>query len=156
MLVARCDVIAIEDLHVDGMLKNHKLARAIADRGWGALRRQWEYKAAPRGKTVLVGDRGDPSSKRCSRCGDNMLKMPLAVREWTCPACHTRHDRDVNAAINFTESGREFDGRLSIRVGLTADRLGDAPGEHPPVDDRSSRPEGAVMRGTRKMARVGQ
>jgi putative transposase len=101
MLVTRFDVIAIEDLTVAGMLKNHKLARAIADMGWGEFRRQLEYKATQRGKTVIVVNRWYPSSKLCSACGHKMGKMPLSVREWTCPACQTHHDRDVNAAINL-------------------------------------------------------
>jgi len=103
MLVERFDVIAIEDLNVAGMLKNHQLARRIADMGFGEFCRQLEYKAAQRGKTVIVVNRWYPSSKACSACGYKMLKMPLSVREWTCPACHTRHDRDVNAAINLRQ-----------------------------------------------------
>ena len=100
-LVERFDVIAIEDLNVVGMLKNHKLARAIADMGFGEFRRQLEYKAAQRGKTVIVVDRWYPSSKICSTCGAKVAKMPLDIREWTCSACHTHHDRDINAAINL-------------------------------------------------------
>ncbi len=99
-LVTRFDVIAIEDLNVVGMLKNHRLARAIADMGFGEFRRQLEYKAAQQGKTVIVR-RWYPSSKRCSACGYKMPKMPLSVRDWTCPACGMQHDRDVNAAINL-------------------------------------------------------
>ncbi len=102
-LVNRFDVIAIEDLNVAGMLKNHKLARAIANRGFGEFRRQLEYKAAQRGKTVVVVSRWYPSSKTCSSCGYKVPKMPLAVREWTCPECHTHHDRDINAAINLRQ-----------------------------------------------------
>ncbi len=100
-LVERFDVIAIEDLNVAGMLKNHPLARAIADMGFGEFRRQLEYKAAQRGKTVIVVNRWYPSSKTCASCGYKIPKMPLAVREWTCPKCHTHHDRDINAAINL-------------------------------------------------------
>ena len=101
MLVERFDVIAIEDLNVAGMLKNHHLARAIADMGFGEFRRQLEYKAALRNKTVVIVNRWYPSSKICSHCGHKMPKMPLHIREWTCPVCHARHDRDVNAAINL-------------------------------------------------------
>ena len=100
-LVQRFDVIAIEDLNVAGMLKNHPLARAIADMGFGECRRQLAYKAAQRGKTVVIVSRWYPSSKTCSSCGYKMPKMPLAMREWTCPECHTPHDRDINAAINL-------------------------------------------------------
>ena len=100
-LVDRFDVIAIEDLNVAGMLKNHKLARAIADMGLGELRRQLEYKAAQRGKTVVVVSRWYPSSKTCSTCGHKVPKMSLSVRTWICPQCQTHHDRDVNAAVNL-------------------------------------------------------
>lgn len=100
-LVDRFDVIAIEDLNVAGMLKNHKLARVMADMGWGEFRRQLEYKASRRGVTVVVVNRWYPSSKICFACGEKVPKMPLSVREWTCPECHTHHDRDINAAINL-------------------------------------------------------
>ena len=83
------------------MLQNPKLARQIADRGFGEFRRQLEYKAAQRGKTVVVVSRWYPSSKTCSACGYKLPKMPLSVRAWTCPACDTHHDRDINAAINL-------------------------------------------------------
>ena len=102
-LVTRFDVIAIEDLHVAGMLKNHKLARAIADMGLGEFRRQLEYKAAQRGQTVIVVNRWYPSSKTCSTCGHKVPKMPLRVRAWTCPECHTQQDRDINAAMNLQQ-----------------------------------------------------
>ena len=101
MLVERFDVIAVEDLNVAGMLKNPPLARTIADMGFGEFLRQLAYKAAQRGKTVLVVNRWYPSSKTCSACGYKMPKMPLSVRDWTCPDCGTQHDRDVNAAINL-------------------------------------------------------
>ncbi|MHB1957242.1 MAG: RNA-guided endonuclease InsQ/TnpB family protein [Sulfobacillus sp.] len=114
-LVDRFDVIAIEDLNVAGMLKNHKLARAIADMGFGEFRRQLEYKAAQRGKTVIVVNRWYPSSKTCASCGQKMAKMPLSVREWTCPACGTPHDRDINAAINLqTVAESSMDGCPSV------------------------------------------
>ena len=100
-IIQRADVIAIEDLHVKGMVKNHHLAGAIADVGMGELRRQIEYKADWNGRTVVVVDRWFPSSKTCSSCGSYQDKMPLSVREWTCPDCGARHDRDVNAARNI-------------------------------------------------------
>ena len=69
--------------------------------GFGEFRRQLEYKAAQRGKTVIVVNRWYPSSQTCSACGYKMPKMPLSGRDWTCPDCGTQHDRDVNAAINL-------------------------------------------------------
>lgn len=107
-LVQRADVIALEDLNVKGMLKNHHLAGAIADVGMGEFRRQIEYKAAWAGRKVIVVDRWAPTSKTCSHCGSYQQKMPLSVREWTCPDCHARHDRDVNAAnviLKFATAG---------------------------------------------------
>ncbi len=100
LLVERFDVMAIEDLNVAGMLKNHPLARAIVDMGFGEFRRQLKYKATQRGKTVMVVNRWYPSSKICFQCGYQMPKMPLSVREWTCPDDGAHHDRHVNAAIN--------------------------------------------------------
>jgi putative transposase len=100
-IVNGADVIAIEDLNVKWMVKNHCLAGAIADVGMSEFRRQIEYKAAWYGRTVVVVDRWFPSSKTCSECGSYRKKMPLSVRDWTCPDCGTRHDRDVNAAKNL-------------------------------------------------------
>jgi len=100
-LTRRFHTIGIEDLNVRGMAKNRHLARAIADMGFFELRRQLEYKAAMRGGKVVVVDRFYPSSKICSYCGHKLDELPLSVREWTCPGCGVRHDRDVNAAINL-------------------------------------------------------
>ena len=100
-IVRSADVIKLEDLNVAGMLKNHCLAGAIADVGMGEFRRQIEYKADWYGRQVVVVDRWEPTSKTCSDCGSYQKVMPLRVREWTCPDCGTRHDRDVNAAKNI-------------------------------------------------------
>lgn len=100
-IVKRADVIALEDLHVKGMMKNHHLARAIADVGMGEFRRQLEYKANGYGRELRIAGRFAPTSKTCSECQHVMDKMPLSVRQWTCPDCGTHHDRDVNAARNI-------------------------------------------------------
>ena len=100
-LTRRFHTIAIEDLNVRGMMANRRLARGIADMGFFEFRRQLEYKAAMRGGQVWVADRFYPSSKTCSCCGHKLEKLDLSVRAWTCPACGTIHDRDVNAAINL-------------------------------------------------------
>lgn len=100
-IVRDADVIKLEDLNVAGMLKNHCLAGAIADVGMGEFRRQIEYKAAWHGRTVVAVDRWEPTSKTCSACGSYQKVMPLKIRNWTCPDCGTRHDRDVNAAKNI-------------------------------------------------------
>jgi len=93
--------IGIEDLNVKGMLRNHRMARVIADMGFHELRRQLEYKAAWRGGRVVVADCWFPSSKLCSCCGHRLKALALGVRQWRCPGCSTLHDRDVNAAINL-------------------------------------------------------
>ena len=100
-LVRQYDVICMEDLNTRGMLKNHKLAKSISDSSFGEIRRQLEYKTQMRGKQLVFVDRFFPSSKTCSSCGSVQEKMPLNIREWTCPDCGTHHDRDVNAAVNI-------------------------------------------------------
>jgi len=100
-LVRRFTLIGLEDLHVRGMLANHRLARAVADMGMAEFRRQLTYKAAMGGTCLVTADRWFPSSKTCSACGFVLKELPLSVREWTCPACGAGHDRDVNAAINL-------------------------------------------------------
>ncbi|MCY0882113.1 MAG: zinc ribbon domain-containing protein [Firmicutes bacterium] len=113
------------------MLKNHQSVCSIADRGLGEVRLQLEYKAAQRGKMVVVVNRWDPSSKMCASCGYKMPQIPLAVREWTCPACHTHHGCNINAAINLRKSGRELGEGLFTRSCLTVGRIGDSHGERP-------------------------
>lgn len=100
-LTRRFHTIGIEDLNVRGMVRNRHLARSIADMGFFEFRRQLEYKAAMRGGVVVVADRWFASSKTCSACGSVQEAMPLSVRQWICPDCGTRHDRDLNAAINL-------------------------------------------------------
>ena len=104
-LIRENQVIAVEDLAVKNMKKNSKLALSISDASWGELVRQLEYKADWYGRTVVKIDRWFPSSKRCSSCGHIADKMPLDVREWTCPKCEHEHDRDTNAAINILAAG---------------------------------------------------
>ncbi len=103
-LVREYDTIAIEDLTVRNMVRNHSLARAISDASWSELRRQLEYKAGWYGREVIAIDRWYPSSKTCSVCGAIVEKLPLNIREWTC-RCGTRHDRDVNAARTILAAG---------------------------------------------------
>jgi putative transposase len=100
-LTYRFHTIIIEDLNVKGMLKNHCLARAIADMGFHEFRRQLIYKTVRRGGLLIVADRWYASSKLCSNCGYKLASLDLGSRQWTCPACHVVHDRDVNAAINL-------------------------------------------------------
>lgn len=103
-LVRENQVIAVEDLTVRNMVKNHSLARAISDASWRELRSMLEYKAQWYGRELLVVDRWFPSSKLCSVCGTIQQSMPLNVRDWVC-ACGAAHDRDVNAAKNILAAG---------------------------------------------------
>lgn len=91
--------IAIEDLHVAGMLKNRQLALSISDAGFGELRRQLEYKCEMTGARLFMADRFYPSSKTCSSCG-KVREMPLSVRRMQCE-CGLDIDRDLNAALNL-------------------------------------------------------
>lgn len=92
--------VVIEDLHVRGMLTNHRLARAIADVGFYEIRRQLLYKAPRFGTVLVVADRWYPSSRLCSYCGAHTAGLKLGERTWTC-ICGVHHDRDVNAAVNL-------------------------------------------------------
>lgn len=103
-------LVAVESLNIAGLLKNHKLAKSISDCSWGEFIRQLEYKCKWYDCELRKIGRFEPSSKLCSICGYKMEEMPLEIREWDCPNCHTHHDRDINAAINILNialSGRE-------------------------------------------------
>lgn len=104
-LVRENQAVVIEDLSVAGMVRNHSLARAISDAAWSDLRGMLEYKCDWHGRDLIVIDRWYPSSKTCSACGHLAASMPLNVREWDCANCGTRHDRDINAAINIRAAG---------------------------------------------------
>ncbi len=99
-LVETYDVIKIEDLKTKNLLKNHRLARAIANQSWRELRRQLEYKCVWYGKQ-LVTVNPYKTSQVCSNCGYDDGKHTLDIRQWTCPNCGINHDRDINAAKNI-------------------------------------------------------
>ena len=101
MLAKHYDRIVIEDLNVKGMVRNHSLAKHVADASWGEFRRQLAYKTAWYGSELVVADRFYPSSKTCSTCGTVKAKLPLGEREYTCEGCDLVTDRDLNAAINL-------------------------------------------------------
>ena len=93
--------VGIEDLQVKGMMANDRLAFAISDVGFGLFRTQMEYKAKRFGTRLVIADRWYPSSRLCSVCGWKNETLKLQDREWICPECGTRHDRDLNAALNL-------------------------------------------------------
>jgi putative transposase len=99
--IAKPEVIVLEDLNVKGMVKNHSLAKAISDAAFGELRRQTEYKAKWHGEKVVIADRWEPSSKKCSDCGAINHDLKLSDRKWVCMNCGTLHDRDENASKNL-------------------------------------------------------
>jgi putative transposase len=104
-LVSDSQAVIVENLHVLGMVRNHKLAKAISDVGWGTFTNFLAYKLARIGAKLVEIDRWFPSSKLCSNCFYQIGEMPLDVREWTCPHCNTYHDRDANAAQNIRTEG---------------------------------------------------
>ncbi|MBS3680830.1 IS200/IS605 family element transposase accessory protein TnpB [Ornithinibacillus massiliensis] len=104
-IIKNHDVICIEDLNTKGMLRNHKLAKSISDVSWSSFVTKLQYKADWYGKTLVKISRGFPSSQLCSACGHHTGKKSLEVREWTCPACHMHHDRDINASNNILAEG---------------------------------------------------
>ena len=105
MITRNYSSVCIEDLNVAGMMKNHHLARSVADASLGEFRRQLEYKVARSGAVLRVVDRWFPSSKTCSNCGVVKAKLSLAERVFHCDACGLSIDRDVNAAINIKVAG---------------------------------------------------
>lgn len=100
-LINENQVINLEDLNINGMLKNHNLARQIATSSWRSFTSMLEYKANWYGRTINKIDRFFPSSKLCSSCGYKNSELKLSDRFWQCPQCKTIHDRDLNAAINI-------------------------------------------------------
>ena len=104
-LASENQAVCLEDLNVMGMLRNRRLAKAVADASFSEIARQLEYKTAMRGGTVAKVGRFYPSSKACSACGHVLEELPLSARKWRCPACGAEHDRDVNAAVNILVEG---------------------------------------------------
>lgn len=95
------EYVVMEDLNVSGMIKNHKLAKAVQEQTLKEFRRQMEYKCEWNGIRLIIADRFYPSSKMCSECGYILKKLSLSTRKWACPVCGTLHDRDLNASINL-------------------------------------------------------
>ena len=108
-IVRENQAIVLEDLNVSGMVKNRKLARVISDAGWYSFRQMIESKSIRYGRDFQVISRWEPTSQRCSSCGQLGGKKPLNVREWVCMHCGAVHDRDVNAAINIKVAGGQHE-----------------------------------------------
>lgn len=122
------DLVCMEDLNVRGMLKNHKLAKAIQEVGLYRFKQVLTDKAVLNDKQVVFVDRFYPSSKTCNKCGYIKKDLTLNDREWICPICGEHHDRDVNAAINILSEGINIIGVRSTEFTLA---------DCPTMDDRS-------------------
>ena len=107
-LLQSYDTIFMEDLNVQGMLRNHHLAKAISEVGFYKFKEILTSKAVDNNKQAISLDRFYPSSKTCSVCGYKKEDLKLSDREWTCPNCGTRHDRDINAAVNILLEGKRM------------------------------------------------
>lgn len=116
-IVNENQVVAVENLNVKGMVRNHKLAKAINDCGWGMFCTMLKYKSQWDGKTYIEVDRFFASSKTCNICLNKVDSLSLDVRSWTCSKCQTRHDRDVNAAKNIRDEALRI---LSLGTSDTA------------------------------------
>lgn len=117
-LVNENQVIVVEKLAVKNMVvKNYNLAKAIRDASWAEFTRMLKYKAGDAGKVYIEVDRFFPSSKTCSVCLNRVGSLSLNVRSWQCKNCETKHDRDVNAAINIRDEGLRI---LALGTSATA------------------------------------
>lgn len=114
-LALRFNTIGIEDLNINGMVRNKKLARHIMDGSFYEFRRQLEYKAKWYGSTVVVVGRFYPSSKLCHCCNCINQELKLSDRQWRCSNCNKLHDRDINAAINIANYARHADTIVSTQ-----------------------------------------
>ncbi len=110
-------VIVVENLAVQNMVRNHNLAKSISDAGWGMFCTMLKYKAEAEGKVYLEVGRFFPSSHLCSNTLLSLPKMDLSVREFDCAQCGNRHDRDINAAINIKNEGLRL---LTLGTSVTA------------------------------------
>ncbi len=126
-LIRENQVVCVESLQVKNLVRNHRLAKAISDVGWGEFVRQLDYKAQWYGRTLVKIDKFYPSSRRCHHCGHVLDSLSLDIRHWICPVCQMAHDRDVNAAKNVLAAGLAVSacgeavrpGRAKARVGKT-------------------------------------
>lgn len=104
-IICENQAVVIESLKIKNMMSNYKLAKSIADVSWSEFVRQLQYKADWYGREIIKIDTWYPSSQICSNCGHKDGKKALSIREWTCPVCGMRHERDINAAINILNEG---------------------------------------------------
>ncbi len=113
----------IESLNVSGMRQNRRLSKTISDAAWSSFLNMLRYKAELVGVTIIEVGMFEPTSKLCNVCGFKNDELTLNDRQWTCPTCHTIHDRDINAAINIKMIG--------LRIHHTSGEPGEEPVELP-------------------------
>ena len=105
-LIRENQIICVEHLVIKSMLKNHRLAKVISSASWSTFFDMLEYKAKFYGRKIIKVNTYFPSSQTCSNCGyKNKQLKDLNIRYWTCPKCHSKHDRDLNASINIRDKG---------------------------------------------------
>ena len=129
------DTVFMEDLNVQGMLKNHKLAKAIQEVGFYRFKQILEDKAGNNYKEVVFVGRVYPSSKTCHKCGYVNKELTLNDREWACPSCGEHHDRDLNAAMNILLEGEKIIGSRTTELTLV---------DYPTAERRTTRKCGAM------------
>jgi len=139
-LIDENQVIIAENLAVKNMLKNHCLAKSISDAGWGELIRQIEYKAKWYCRTFVQVGTFFPSSKTCNGCKFVLDKLPLSVRQWTCPNCSQENDRDLNAARNIRDQGVISSMSGQGTVSDTKQKLAEAPASKAGLRNKRPRP----------------
>lgn len=123
---SQADTLVVESLSSSSLMKNHKLAAAIGDAGWGKLVGFLEYKCHEHGKNLVKAARTYPSTQLCSNCGHRNRGLTLKDREWECPSCGTHHDRDENAAVNLENVIDELSGAGSSDGPVESSPLGGA------------------------------
>ena len=111
MIAKSAGRVVIEDLNVSGMMKNRRLARALADAGMAGFLGKLVYKCLWYGAEVVEVSRWFPSSRLCSGCGYKNDDLTLSDRHWNCPGCGALNERDLNAALNLEKAGFEFPGQ---------------------------------------------
>jgi len=140
-IVSENKVIILEDLNVSGMMKNHKLAKAIQELGLYEMRRQIEYKAKWYGREVIFVSRWFPSSKKCSCCGNIKHDLKLSDREYVCENCGLIIDRDENASINIEVEGiRLYNELIGQRMSESSDEKQRKLEDYPTMDDKDKNP----------------
>lgn len=138
-LIRENQAIGVEDLAVKGLART-RLAKSVHDAGWAQFVAMLEFKAVRYGRTLVKIGRFEPTSQTCSACGVKDGPKPLHIREWTCPACGTFHDRDHNAAKNVkTAAGLAASAcGAQVRPGLVPARRDEAGSHGFPPEHRAA------------------